>query len=175
MCLDEGKIELEDDLDLDLDLDLDEDDDLLRRLDFFREILGLRDADDNDNELERLLRTIRRRLLERRRRLEPFDFEDALEVLDDDLDLELDLRRLRFDLDLLRSFLLLDRDRNGVGDRDGDFLDEMTVSTISLRNCFFRFSRNFNNSVSDSLARLLSSLSLEALDLLSTGFDGFFP
>ena len=71
--------------------------------------------------------------------------------------------------------MLLDRDRNGVSDRDGDFLDEMTVSTISLRNCFFRFSRNFNNSVSDSLARLLSSLSLEALDLLSTGFDGFFP
>ena len=37
----------------------------------------------------------------------------ALEVLDDELDLELDLRRLRFDLDLLRSFLLLDADYCG--------------------------------------------------------------
>ena len=129
LCFDEGKIELDDDLDLDLDLDLDEDDDLLRRLDFFREILGLRDADDN--ELERLLRTIRRRLLERRRRLEPFDFEDALEVLDDELDLELDLRRLRFDLDLLRSLLL---------DRDGDFLDEMTVSKLREQ-----YGETFNN------------------------------
>ena len=108
--------------------------------------------------------------------MEPLDFEDALEVLDDDLDLEPDLRRLRFDLDLLRSLLLLDRD--GVGDRDTDFREEIVVAEDeeSFRKRFFRFSRKRNNSVSDSFARLLSSFSLEGLASLSTRFsDGVFP
>ena len=68
-------------------------------------------------------------------------------------------------------------DRNGVGDRDGDFLNEVVefVDEESFRKRFFRFSRKRNNSVSDSLARLLSSFSLEGLASLSTTSDELFP